>query len=69
MDESAINLAKQLQFRLKQIDPISGRTTYEWLHGFLIALIKDIEKSVPKPALKQRSSSKISQIHEKRAFG
>lgn len=59
MDESASNLAQQLQLRLKQIDPISDRTTYEWLHGFLVALVKQIEKSIPTLALKQRSPSKL----------
>ena len=59
MDESAITLAEQLQLRLKQIDPVSDRATYEWLHGFLTELVKEIEKSIRKPAVKQRSSSRL----------
>ena len=57
MDEAVINLAKQLQLRLKQIDLVADRATFEWVHAFLIALVEQIEKSIPALGLKQLSSS------------
>ena len=53
MDEAIVNLAKQLQLRLKQIDPVADRAIFEWVHGVLISLIGQIEKLIPAPALKQ----------------
>lgn len=58
MDESAINLAEQLQLRVKQLDPVSERSTYRWLHGFLTALVKEVEKSIPALAPQPPGSSK-----------
>ena len=57
MDEPIINLAQQLELRLKQINPLADRATFEWVHGFLIALTDWIEKSIPALASKPRSSS------------
>jgi hypothetical protein len=55
MDKAIINLAQQLELRLKQIDPLADRATFEWIHGFLIALIERIEKSIPALASKPPS--------------
>jgi hypothetical protein len=57
MDKAIVNLAQQLELRLKQIDPLADRATCEWVHGFLIAVIERLENWIPALALKPRSSS------------
>jgi hypothetical protein len=58
MDKIVVTLAEQLQLRLKQIDPASDRTTYRCAHGFLAALLKDVEKLIPSLPSNQRIFSK-----------
>jgi hypothetical protein len=57
MDQRVIELATHLQAALLRIDPQGGRETLEWAHGFLIALIERIEKSVPGLTLKRVRAS------------
>jgi hypothetical protein len=57
MDQDVIELARQLQLRLQRIDPRADRATFEWVHGFLITLVEQIEKSIPALTLKRRRSS------------
>jgi hypothetical protein len=57
MDQDVIELARQLQLRLQRVDPLADRATFEWVHGFLITLVEQIEKSIPALTLKRISSS------------